>query len=614
MSKRFELEQLYFQAKEAYYSGETIMTDDEFDSLEQELIALGSTAPHIVGADDRKAKYSHPSPMLSLAKYQASLAGVPPTGAAINWMSKFGATSFEITPKYDGNAGNAIYQDGKLLQVLSRGNGTKGRDITDKVKHNLPEPIDLKGTVEIRGEVVIKISTFNEKYSHFKNPRNYVAGVLNRDDNNQSVLDDLCFLPVEVRTQIDEQIVYPNLNDFLCTEWDGYTVPYYTYTAPDNFEYIYELLTRYRAEESPYQLDGFVIKAPEGLRPTWGENSHDPNWAIAIKFPPKEATTKIKSISWQYGKTGELTPVAVMEPVDLDGSTVSRAALFNLGYLKEKGAYPGATVTVAKSGDIIPQIQRVLAPGNIAEFQHPDTCKCGNKLSVKGIHLICESTTCNVKAWFKFYTGVSLLGLDGVGGAITKQIWKAGVTNAIDLLIPNKFNKEMLIKSGEFKAGKTLDNIFKELAKCKDLRPKDIILLMGVEGMGHTTAKQLGNYISGLPHNFSGLQKDIISGFGPGEIRRQEYEMMVESITPYINIILPEKISEDSISFEMTGSPKAFGFSTKDEFLKLAKEKGYHHAGLKDAKVLFVDDINSSSSKMKTATAKGIKIMLYNEI
>ena len=163
MNKRFELEQLYFQAKESYYSGEPILSDDEFDGLEKELLSMGSDAPHIVGADDRKAKYSHPSPMLSLAKFQASLNGTPPTESATNWMNKIGKHSFEISPKYDGNAANAIYQDGKLLQVLTRGNGTKGRDITDKVKHNLPEKLNLNGTVEIRGEVVIKISTFNQK-------------------------------------------------------------------------------------------------------------------------------------------------------------------------------------------------------------------------------------------------------------------------------------------------------------------------------------------------------------------------------------------------------------------------------------------------------------------
>ena len=183
MSQRFDLEQLYFQAKEAYYNGESIMSDDEFDHLEKELISLGSDAPYIVGADDRKAKYSHPSPMLSLAKYQATLAGDPPTLQAQGWMDRIGKVSYEISPKYDGNAANAIYQDGKLLQVLTRGNGTKGRDITDKVKHNLPDVIGILGTVEIRGEVVIKVNTFNQKYAEYKNPRNYVAGVLNRDEN-----------------------------------------------------------------------------------------------------------------------------------------------------------------------------------------------------------------------------------------------------------------------------------------------------------------------------------------------------------------------------------------------------------------------------------------------
>ena len=608
MSNRFELEQLYFQAKEAYYSGESMLSDDEFDSLEQELISMGSDAPHIVGAEDRKAKYSHPSPMLSLAKYQASLLGVAPVESAKNWMNKFGATSFEVTPKYDGNAGNAIYQDGKLLQVLSRGNGTKGRDITDKVKHNMPETIDLKGIVEVRGEVVIKVSTFNKKYATFKNPRNYVAGVLNRDDNSPSVLVDLDFIPLEVRQHIDEEIRYitPRVPGFKHT---AHTF----YCGPESFQSAYDDMVEYR-KNSDYQLDGFVIKAPEGLRSAWGENSHDPNWAVAIKFPPKEAITKIKSISWQYGKTGEVTPVAVMEPVDLDGSTVSRAALFNLGYLKEKGAVPGAMVAIAKSGDIIPQITRVVVAGDIAGFQHPESCKCGSNLVVKGIHLMCENDNCEIKSWYKFHNGVNVLGLDGVGGAMTKLIWKAGIKNPADLLNPTKMNKEMLIQSGFFKAGKTLDNLFKEIEKCAEIKPRDLVMLMGIDGMGWTTAKQIGNYISGIDYSFSGLQKDVIAGFEPGGKRRQEYDMMVESISPYIKINLPERIAADSIGYEMTGSPKAFGFKTKGEFIQYAKDKGYHHSGLSTAKILFVDDLNTSSSKMKTAQSKGIKVMLYSEI
>jgi NAD-dependent DNA ligase len=175
-------------------------------------------------------------------------------------------------------------------------------------------------------------------------------------------------------------------------------------------------------------------------------------------------------------------------------------------------------------------------------------------------------------------------------------------------------NKERLIQSGEFKAGKTLDNIFKELEKTKELRPVDIVMLMGIDGMGYTTAKQIGNYISGLPHSFSGLQKDVIAGFEEGGAKREKYNSLVESVLPYIKIVMPEKISEDSIPYEITGSPKAFGYKTKNEFIKAAKEKGYHHSGLSGAKVLFVDDLSTVSNKMKSAQSKGIKIMLYSDI
>lgn len=606
MSKRFDLEQLYFTAKEAYYSGEPIMNDNEFDQLEKELVTLGSDAPHVVGADDRKAKYSHPSPMLSLAKFQASVSGIPPTESATNWMKKFGATSFEITPKYDGNAANAIYQEGRLLQVLTRGNGAKGRDITDKVRHSIPERIDLTGTVEVRGEVVIKISTFNTKYSSFKNPRNYVAGVLNRDENPTEVLADLDFIPLEVRQQQNGETLYiaPLIPGFLHRA-------YIFYCGLDSFAVVYQNMSDYR-KNSDYQLDGFVIKAPEGLRPVWGENSHDPNWAVAIKFPPKEAITKIVSISWQYGKTGELCPVAIMEPIDLDGSTVSRASLFNYGYIKAIGAYPGATVAIVKSGDIIPQITRVITPGTAA-LEHPKTCQCGTDLVIDGIHLHCPANDCTVKEWYKFYLGVRSLDLDGAGGALIQQFWDAGFRNALELFNPELMNRERLISLG-VKGGKILDNLYKELAKVTEITPAAIIATMGIDGMGSTTAKQLGNYISSVPHNFSGLEKSVIAGFEPAGEKRIAYEKLVENLQGYLRIVIPEKIAEDAIPCEFTGSPKSAGYKTKEEFLAYAKSKGYYHTGLKDAKVLFTDDLSSASSKMDKARSLGVKIILYSEI
>lgn len=605
MSDRFTLEQHYMAAKEAYYNGTPILSDDEFDILEAELLSSGSDVPYIVGADDRKAKYSHPSPMLSLAKYQASANGNPPTASAVAWMEKFEIPSFEITPKYDGNAANCIYIEGKLSQVLTRGNGTKGRDITDKVKHNIPETIDLKGIVEVRGEVVIKISTFNEKYATFKNPRNYVAGVLNRDDNSPSVLADLDFIPLEVRQHIDEEIRYiaPRVPGFKHRAM-------VFYAGPINFEAAYYTMLEYRVK-CEYQLDGFVIKANEDIRPQWGENSHDPNWAVAIKFPPKEATTTITKISWQYGKSGAVTPVAIMEPVDLDGSTVSRAALFNYDYLVKLGAFPGATVAIAKSGDIIPQILRVIKPGDSGNFNAPTHCKCGAELVRVGVNLICESDTCYLVDWHRFAQGVNYLGLDGVGGAMIKQLFAAGYRSGLELLNPNKFNREILLSKG-FKNGKLLSNMLEQVDRIKEITPKKVLLILGFRNMGGTTAGQIGNYLSGVDYSFHGLEKSVVRGFEPGGTKRSLYEKAIAEIMPYIKVVLPEKVAVDSIAYECTGSPKGAGFKTKEEFAKVAKEKGYHRVGIKNAKVLFVDDINSSSSKMSEARKRGLQILLYS--
>ena len=610
MSNRFDLEQLYFQAKESYYSGAPVMTDDEFDRLEQNLLSLGSDAPYIVGADDRKAKYSHPSPMLSLSKFQALVNGTPPTEQAVDWMKKFGSTSFEITPKYDGNAANAIYINGKLTQVLSRGNGTKGRDITDKIRHNLPSAVDFKGILEVRGEIVIQVSTFNEKYAQFKNPRNYVAGVLNRDENPSDVIADLDFIPLEIRQHNNEETYYIESHIL------GFKhKPRIFYCGPESESFVaaYTDMVNYR-KICQYQLDGFVIKAHEGLRSSWGENGHHPNWAVAIKFPPKEAITKILDIQWNWGKTGEVTPVAIMESVDLDGSTVSRATMFNYGYVNGIKAYPGATVAIAKSGDIIPQITRIVTPGDIVNFKYPTQCLCGAPTTIDGIHLRCSSNDCALVRRHMFAQGVRCLELDGIGDSMIGTLWDSGFRSAVEILNPDKFNREQLIASGLFKPGKTLENLMEQVARVTELKPADLLMMLGFEGMGYTTAAEVGNYISGTNYTFFGLEKSVTAGFRPGESKRSLYESAVAEISSYIKIIMPEKVSADSIGFEMTGSPKSANFKTKDDFIAHAKSKGYHHTGMKNAKVLFVDDLNSSSSKMTAAKSKGIQIMLYSEL
>jgi hypothetical protein len=139
-------------------------------------------------------------------------------------------------------------------------------------------------------------------------------------------------------------------------------------------------------------------------------------------------------------------------------------------------------------------------------------------------------------------------------------------------------------------------------------------MMLGIRNMGNNTSKQVANYLSGVKYSFHGIEKAVIAGFGPGEPRRQLYEDAVAYIQPYIKILLPEQISDSAIGCEFTGSPKAFGYKTKEEFLAHAKSKGYYHSGLKDAQVLFTDDVNASSSKMVAARKRGMRIVLYSEI
>jgi len=606
-----ELEEIYLQAKEAYYSGEPIMSDDEFDRFEEELIANGSTIVETVGAKDRNAKYPHLTPMLSLSKIQ--IRSEIPLSAVVSWMSKFTNRKFEVTPKFDGNAANAIYKNGKLVSVLSRGTGSAGREYIDKIKHNLPKTISILEDTEVRGEICIKHKTFDEKYSQFKNPRNFVAGVLNREDNKQEILNDLDFIPVEVRSQVNGKTFYQNLNNFLCGDWDGFTIPFYTYTNEKRFTDTVKLYTDYRLNESPYPLDGFVLKCEESERPLHGENSHDPNWAVAIKFPPKEMVTIIEKIVWHYGKTGELTPIAVMKPVDLDGSIVTRASLYNYGYVKKMKVFPGAQVVIAKSGDIIPQVQRVSIPAPESNFVHPTNCKCGAELEIQGVHLLCVSPTCYLKDYFRLAQGINHLGLDGVGGAMIKQIYDAGFISAVEILNPEKFNKEVLLSKG-FKNGKTLDNVFTELDKIKEISTVKVLLFLGIESLGRTSSKQVAKYLNGEEYSFFGLEKSVIAGFEEGGIKRKMYQDAVDEISRFRTVkhFRAEKIENLQGTYEMTGSPKTAGFAKKEEFVKKAKEMGFSHEGLgKGTTYLITDDYNSSSSKMAKATKLGVKIITY---
>jgi len=612
-----ELEELYLQAKEAYYKGEEIMSDDEFDRLEQELKENDSEVTEMVGYGDRNLKHQHLSPMLSLAKAQALLDGTLPLEQMNSWFSGFPQdTQFEATPKYDGNAVNLVYKNGKLSQGITRGDKAKGRDVTSKLLRKVPLLLNgITNDVEIRGEVVIPTEIFYAKYSHFKNPRNFVAGFLNKDESNQDLLDEIEFMAVEVRIH-DGDYDYPNdTQGWLKAQGFNTKHAYFQTFKASEFVDTYNRMKDYREKTSPFQLDGFVVKSPESLRKTLGEKGHHPNWAIAVKFPPKEAITRISGFKWNIGTSGNITPIATLEPIDLDGTTVRNVAAFNYGYILKEKIYPGAEVVIAKSGDIIPQIMKVIKQGDLSLFNAPKTCpSCGGPVEIEGIHLLCPNDECEGKMFKKFLTAIRVLKFDKFGSVTCKNLYDAGYRSVMDIFDPEKFNKQNLISTGYFKEGKTLDSLVAEVEKVKIIPHFKVILSLGFDKIGNTASKQLARMISGMDYSFSGLEKKAVAGFEPGTKKRLKVEKFTKLLEDRGIQIEKEVDVLNGIGFEMTGKPfQTDLIKVKSDFIKVAAKHGFVHKTLKESKYLLTDSLTSNSSKMEAARKNKVEIITYED-
>ena len=609
-------EALYVEAKDAYYAGEPLMSDADFDILEQELKDAGSSIVEVVGTV-KAQKANHPTKMLSLGKISVYDDANLPQAAFEKWASQTSIGRFEETPKYDGNAINLVYRQGKLSQALTRGNGKEGFDIINKISKIVPNEIDLKeDLVEIRGEVVIKVATFDAKYSQFKNPRNFVAGILSRDDNWEAV-NDFSFLAFELKVHSNGDYKYAeettNTLDAL-----GFERPYATnFYSVHGFSIIYENYLNYRENKSPYQLDGIVIKLDESERKEVGYTDHHPKWAVAIKFPPKDAITEIESIEWNTGTSGEIVPTAVMKPLELDGTTVRKATLFNWGKVQEMKAFPGAQVLVAKAGDIIPQIYSVVKESE-NYIEPPHVCpSCKQETEIDGIHVWCHNVECEDQVISRINSALQIFKIENVGGATIKKLYDSGFKSIKDYFGPN-FNKEHLISTGNFKEGRALDIILENVNGLTETTVARVIMACGIKNLGWSAAKQLEKHHLNHEADFKGLNRSVIAKMTEETVERQFFYDLLDLLRKRnvsVNSEYTETESNDSIYYEMTGSPKSFGFKTKAEFVNLLKTKAHFHHKINDnCKYLVTDSYDSSSSKMKTAEKKGIEIITYGDL
>lgn len=628
-------EDKYIKAKDAYYNNVPIMDDYEFDKLEEELTKNNSDVVGIVGAPVKglRNKKQHITPMLSLNKFNFTNLGDDDFKSFSNFLKNFiknipkqDDLYLEFSVKYDGNGINFIYENGELVNILTRGDGKIGNDITSKLFDISLKSIPHKHkNVEIRAEVVIPMDKFNNAYSeNSKNARNYVTGILNslKDNGGSEVIQDLRIQPVEVR-YLDNNGDINWIQDSNILINPILKIEYSEFEKFEDIEYLRFLYDNYFLParfEYAFMVDGIVCKIVSRnnskFRGLIGETQHHPKWAFAIKFPAVKKYSKINSIEWSMSKTGEFIPIINIEPIDIDGSVVSKCSGHNWGYLANNKKWGGkvigvgSTVLIEKAGDIIPAIV------DVTEFagEKPKLDKCpfcnSDLIIADNLHLNCENYECPEKKFQLFSRGVDIFEIPFLGESMKRKFFNIGIQTPLEIFI----NKDKL--NGDNKDSANIKKIKDHLNTRREYELYKVIISMGIRDCGIVLAKELAKKFSGMEYSTRSLQKSVFEDFDDNyKEKLSKYILDLHNVGIDILSHRPEENIEFCFEFEMTGSPSPF-FKTKSEVCDFMKQYGGKQCGRfdKDTKYLFTDDLNSETSKMKKANKLNIEILSYESL
>ena len=620
---------LYYKAKEAYYNGQEIMTDYEFDALEKE---LGLENKSEVGAKKNPSyTVKHPFVMGSISKVQIH----KDKEGNIDWKryfneakKYFGNNPVIITPKFDGCSFEVDIFDNVIQSISSRGDGSWGKDLTQHLAIFIPdEYVKLGGHYTLRGEVLIKKDVFEKKYSEeFTNPRSFVSGILNRDYDRfdkkfQEMLMDLSIVIYDYRRFEDGEWVDHEWTELPYTEILPKRFWTVNFKNDMDFAWYYYDMNQYRHESCEYALDGIVIKPTIKYRDN-NVTERRPKDCVAIKFIPMLEETEVLNITWNLGKTGEYTPIIWVKPVEMDGRMVQKCSGHNIGYLKEKGITVGAKIIMSLAGDIIPFMYKVTQENIGGEIPMPTD----HEYFEDDIHLMAVLSD-NDRRRYKFINSISSLGIPTVGGQTAKDIFeylnKSNDATTLEFFGEGSvkelpFNvlmitpEEMYFGAGGGKTGQNAQKAFKTVLE--NLTLNDIVKSCNFKFCGGKVTEQVVKYLLNEDPDFSHLAYEGYSWVF--ETTSAQYKELME-IMNHLGKTFEDfkvrhqeasKTASNQIPVIMTGEPN--NYKSKGEFLKLNPQ--YRNTtSWKEVQIVFTNSLESNTTKMKKAREKGIKIELY---
>lgn len=521
--------------RRAYYTEDAPLVEDSvYDQKYQQLLQLEKQFPDLVTADSPSqlvgdipssnlSKVTHEVPMLSMGDV-FSFAELEEFNERVK--SAVGhPIDYSVELKIDGLALSLIYQQGRLVQGSTRGDGTIGEDVTNNVLtiQNIPQTLAQPLDLEVRGECFMPKAAFARLNNHreqngkttFANPRNAAAGSLRQLDAQVTAHRQLSTFIYTVVNPKTAALTTQNQALQKMTQL-GYNVNTERIVSHD-LQGVKEYIAKYQnlRDQLPYGIDGVVLKVNDfALQEQLGNTVKVPRWEIAYKFPPEEAQTVIHKIEWTVGRTGTVTPTAVMDPVQLAGTTVNRATLHNMDLIKQKDIRLGDTVLLHKAGDIIPEVSQVMLsqrPHNTQPYTAPENCpSCGSKLVhlEDEVALRCINPMCpaQVKEGLTHFASRNAMDINGLGPKIVEQLWQLHLVNDVADLY--RLTYQDLEKIEGFQE-KSINNLLQAIDRSRQNSLEKLLFGLGIRHVGSKAAKLLAQKFLKMS-NLMQAQKDEI--------------------------------------------------------------------------------------------------------
>lgn len=632
-----DLVELLNKANKAYYQeANEIMTNFEYDKLYDELVGLEketgmvlSNSPTVnVGYQvvSQLPKEQHNSPMLSLDKTKE-------VGALADFA---GDRKCLLSWKMDGLTVVLTYENGELVKAVTRGNGLVGEVITNNAKtfKNIPISIPYKGRLTLRGEAIIKYSDFEQinreiedADSKYKNPRNLCSGSVRQLNSQVTAERNVNFVAFALINADDVDFGNSIEQQYKWMESQGFQVVEYRVVTRNSMEDAVKYFAG-KIQTYDYPSDGLVLMFDDieyGL--SLGTTAKFPRNGIAFKWEDEQAETTLKYIEWSPSRTGLINPVAVFEPVELEGTTVSRASVHNISIMEELELGSGDRIKVYKANMIIPQISENLTKSGIDDL--PKECPvCGHATEVKaenGIKtLYCPNSQCPAKhvKLFTLFVSRNGMNIDGLSEETLEKFIDAGyIKEFADIFHLDRYYEEIVATPGF--GQKSYDNLMDSVEKARNVELSALIYSLGIPNIGSANAKLICKaFNNNIEKIRNASVEELIEIDGIGEIMAEKFCQhfadednikKLDNLLKEVNIAEPEENTTpqnmDGLTFVITGSVEHF--ANRNELKSYIEKHGGKVTGSVSAKTNYLinNDAMSASSKNKKAKQLGVEIV-----